>query len=148
MLYSDAVQLGVEMQVKRVLEAMGEGRILDGITAFETGMSSWSACFFARAYPELNLDNVRSPENAVADALGMPGNRVPMRIVYTLFDGVGCGRTMSKQDLLAFIRGFLDDKRSPDVQKAIEEAIAGLPVDFSQPVWDDKEVECRTMLPR
>lgn len=124
----DAFYHGVRHQVRRVLEAMGPERIERGLTAFENGASNWSHCFFARAYPELSLNSGRA-EFQVAQALGMGTNRVPMRIVYTLFDGVGSKTTMTKGDLRKFIEGFLDEKRDPEVQKAIDDLIRS--TDFS-----------------
>jgi hypothetical protein len=132
----DLIYHGVRSQIKRVLEAMGEERILNGITAFETGASNWSACFFARAYPEVRL-TIGNPEERIAELLGMPGNKVPMRIVYRTFDGINI--TMTRQGLLDFCRGFLDEKRDPDVQKAIDSVLNSVnyegaeekPIDFT-----------------
>lgn len=127
---------GVRHQIGRVLKGMGEDRVSQGLTAFENGASNWSACFFARAYPEVNL-NIGDPEAKIAELLGMPGNKVPMRIVYTTFDGIGF--VMSKKGMHDFIRAFLDDNRDEAVQKGIDELIAGVkyegaeekPVDFA-----------------
>lgn len=113
---------GVRHQIRRVLEAMGPEKIEMGLTAFENGASNWSACFFARAYPELNLNY--DPENVIAKALGMEGNRVPMRIVYRTFDSIGV--SMTKQGLVEFIRNFLDEKRDPEAQAGIEELLRGV----------------------
>lgn len=132
----DILYHGIRQQIKRVLVAMGPKRIEDGISAFETGASSWSACFFARAYPEVNL-NFGKPEERIAELLGMGTNKVPMRIVYHTFDGMNI--TMTKKGLLDFCRGFLDDQRDPDVQKAIDEVMRSIdytgaedkPVDFT-----------------
>jgi hypothetical protein len=127
---------GTRQQIKRVLEAMGEERILNGITAFETGASNWSACFFARAYPEVNL-NIGDPELKIAGMLGMGTNKVPMRIVYRTFDSMSI--VMTRKGLLDMIRGFLDEQRDPDVQSAITDLLkntsyAGAeekPIDFT-----------------
>lgn len=114
---------GVREQITRVLKAMGEDRISLGLTAFENGASTWSACFFARAYPEVNL-TMHDPEAKIADLLGMPGNKVPMRIVYRTFDGAGI--SMTKDGMLQFIRGFLDEQRPAAVQDAIDSVLKGV----------------------
>lgn len=120
---NDLFYHGVRQQVRRVLEAMGPKRVEQGLSSFETGASNWSSCFFARAYPDLNLNSHRvDPEFAIAAALGMGKNRIPMRIVYHMFDGAG-GKLMTRPQLLSFCRGFLDNKREPDVQKAIDDVL-------------------------
>lgn len=135
---------GVRQQVRRVLEAMGPERVEQGLTAFETGHSSWSQCFFARAYPELQLHSKHpdrfgntGPEWKIAAALDMGTNRVPMRIVYSLFDGFGGQHTMTKDDLRKYIRGFLDEIRDPEVDKAINALIdsTNLTTAHEQEVW-------------
>lgn len=128
---------GVRHQITRVLKAMGEDRISQGLTAFENGASTWSACFFARAYPEVNL-NMGDPELKIAELLGMPGNKVPMRIVYRTFDGVGT--VMTRKAMHEFIRSFLDEQRDPSQQKAIDDLLSGVkyegaeekPIDFNE----------------
>jgi hypothetical protein len=120
---------GVRDQITRVLKAMGEDRISQGLTAFENGASTWTACFFARAYPEVNLTMV-DPEAKIADLLGMPGNKVPMRIVYRTFDGAGI--SMTKQGMLDFIRGFLDEQRPAAVNEAIDSIISGINYDGAE----------------
>jgi hypothetical protein len=139
---NDAFKLGIEVQVRRVLKAMGEERILNGITAFETGASNWASCFFARAYPEERFYGSKQAEFRIAGLLGMGTNRVPMRIVYTLFDGIGELKTLGKNDLLKLIRGFLDEQRDPAMQNAIDNLLKA--VDFvkatnedAAPVWKD-----------
>jgi len=132
----DLIFHGVRQQISRVLTAMGEKRVLDGISAFEDGASNWSACFFARAYPEINLH--RDPENQIAELLGMGQNKVPMRIVYRTFDGMNI--TMKKPELLSFCRGFLDKQRDPGVEAAINAVLSGIdykgaedaPIDFAK----------------
>ena len=127
---------GARQQIRRVFEAMGEDRISQGVTAFETGASNWTACFFARAYPEVNL-NIGDPELKIAQLLGMGTNKVPMRIVYHTFDSNSI--VMTRQGLLDMIHGFLDEKRSPDVQNAIDDLLKNTnyegaedkPIDFS-----------------
>lgn len=114
---------GVRHQITRVLKGMGEDRISQGLTAFENGASTWSACFFARAYPEVNL-NFGDPELKIAEMLGMPGNKVPMRIVYRTFDGVGT--VMTRDAMKSFIRGFLDEQRDPAVQAGIDDLLKGI----------------------
>jgi hypothetical protein len=133
----DLIFHGVRQQISRVLTAMGEKRVLDGISAFETGASNWSACFFARAYPEVDL-RAGEPEGQIAALLGMGKNKVPMRIVYRTFDGMNI--TMKKSELLDFCRGFLDEQRDPEQQAAIDAVISGIdykgaedaPIDFAK----------------
>lgn len=128
---------GVRQQITRVLKAMGEDRISQGLTAFEDGASTWTACFFARAFPEVNLE-LGNPEEKIADLLGMPGNKVPMRIVYRTFDGVGF--VMTKKAMKDFIRGFLDEQRDPKIQAGIDDLLAQVkyegaeekPIDFAE----------------
>lgn len=102
---------------------MGPERIDAGLTAFKDGESSWSACFFARAYPELQLHR-GDAEAKVAKALGMEDNKVPMRIVYHTFDGLGI--TMSKSELRGFIESFVKDKQNPEVAAEIEKLLSTL----------------------
>lgn len=147
----DLMYHGVREQITRVLKAMGEDRISLGLNAFENGASTWSACFFAQAYPEVNL-NIGDPEARIADLLGMPGNKVPMRIVYRTFDGAGI--SMTKKGMMEFIRGFLDEQRPAEVQDAIDSVLKGInfagaedkAVDFTEcavvnhkPEWMDRE---------
>lgn len=128
---------GVRHQITRVLQAMGPDRISLGLNAFENGASNWSACFFAQAYPEVRL-TMGDPEAIIADKLGMPGNKVPMRIVYRTFDGVGV--TMTKKGMMEFMQGFLDESRDAAVQKGIDDLLAGVkfegaedePIDFAK----------------
>ena len=147
----DLMYHGVREQISRVLKAMGEERILKGISAFENGASTWSACFFARAYPEVNLV-MGDPELRIAELLGRPGNKVPMRIVYRTFDGAGI--SMTKTGMRDFIRAFLDDQRPAEVQDAIDSVLKGIDfsgaeekkIDFAEcavvnhkPEWMDRE---------
>lgn len=142
---------GVRDQITRVLKAMGEDRISQGLTAFENGASTWTACFFARAYPEVNLV-IGDPESKIAELLGMPGNKVPMRIVYRTFDGAGI--SMTQKGMLDFIRGFLDEQRPAAVNEAIDSVLKGIkfegaeerPLDFTEcavvnhaPEWMDRD---------
>jgi hypothetical protein len=145
----DAFYHGARDQITRVLKAMGDDRISQGLTAFENGASTWSACFFARAYPEVNL-SISDPEMRIAELLGMPGNKVPMRIVYRTFDGAG----MTKRGMLEFIRGFLDEQRPKEMQDAIEKVMSGIsyegaydkPINFTEcavvnhaPEWMERD---------
>lgn len=105
----DVFYHGVRQQVRRVLEAMGKERIEKGLTAFDDGQSNWSHCFFARALKgECDLNRVAYPEQAIMHHLGI-STPIPIRIVYTLFDGIGKkGLTMTKADLHEFVQCFLD----------------------------------------
>lgn len=126
---------GIRHQITRVLEAMGDQRIEKGLTAFKDGASTWTACFFARAYPEINLLD-RDPEARIAELLGMPGNKVPMRIVYRTFDGLGIG--MTKRGMEDFIVKFLAQNQEDEAE--LDAAIAGVnytgaedrPIDFNE----------------
>lgn len=104
---------GVRHQIRRVLDAMGTDRIDAGLTAFEDGASNWASCFFARAYPELRFYSTPQAEYAIAEALGMGTNRVPMRIVYRTFDGYGID--MTKEQLRSFIEAIRDESRPDEV---------------------------------
>lgn len=124
---------GMRQQIKRVLDAMGEERIDNGLTAFEDGGSNWSACFFARAFPELNLNSF-NPEAQIARALGMGDNKVPMRIVYHTFDGAS--HYMTKDQLKQFIVDVRDEKRPSEVMQLlrsinVNESQLDKPVEFS-----------------
>lgn len=96
---------GVRQQIGRVLTAMGEERVRLGLRAFDEGASNWSRCFFAMAYPEHRLGAKGDPEDQVAELLGMPGNRVPMRIVYRTFDGLST--SITRPQMRKFIESFL-----------------------------------------
>ena len=115
--FTNAIYLAHSALLDKQQDALNESE-----EAFKDGASNWGACFFARAYPELNLQ-VGQPEFMIADALGMGTNRVPMRIVYSLFDGLGKGRTMSKAELQSYIRAFLDDVQDPEMLRAINSLI-------------------------
>lgn len=117
---------GIRQQIRRVLTAMGDKRIEAGLTAFENGASNWSACFFARAYPELQLGVGGNPELQISRALGMGQNVMPMRIVYSLFDNIGRGKTMSKSELNAFVADFVNDVKDPDKLAAINTLLSSL----------------------
>lgn len=133
---------GVRQQVRRVLMAMGPERIEMGLTAFETGESSWSDCFFARAFPELDL-NEGNPERTISDALGMHGNYIPMRIVYVIFDGAGA--MMTKTQLKEFIVDIVAGDKAIAVERnaAIEDLIRSTTAghDFQQAVWAGTDPE-------
>lgn len=129
---------GIRHQVKRVLQAMGEQRVLDGISAFENGQHNWSACFFARAYPDLKLHEQSDPETVLMDKLDLP--RTPIRIVWHLFDNFGRGVTMSQKELHEFVRGFLDDQRDPIVQKNIEDLMRSM--DFTKAEATPAKLTC------
>ena len=62
------------------------------------------------------------PEAKIAELLGMPGNKVPMRIVYRTFDSVGT--VMTKSAMLQFMRGFLDEQRDPQIQAGIDDLLS------------------------
>lgn len=130
----DAFYHGIRQQIRRVLEAMGEERVAMGLTAFDTGASNWGSCFFARAYPEVKLGHKEDPEEQVATLLGMPGNKVPMRIVYKTFDGLSW--TISKGALHEFIKSFLDEQRSAAVDASVEALLRS--IDYSD--VEDKPV--------
>lgn len=117
----DAVYHGIRHQIRRVLERMTEDQIDAGLTAFEDGASCWSSCFFARAFPQLHLDTVRNPTKTIADFLAI-GTNVPVRIVWTLFDGVGKDvfGSMTKEQLRAFIYAARDERRPQEVMDLLK----------------------------
>lgn len=113
---STALYHGIYHQTRRVLTAMTDDQLDCGLEAFESGASNWSDCFFAMAFKgEVNLNNVANgPEYWLANRLGLGTNRIPIRIVYSLFDGVG-NQFMSKSDLHRLMNDIRDDRRPEDV---------------------------------
>lgn len=93
---------GIRDQVRRVLGAMTDQEIDRGLSAFETGASSWSHCFFARALPQLALDHGDAERKLVKHL--QCGTVIPVRIVYCTFDGSGV--TMKKDELRDFIKSI------------------------------------------
>jgi len=133
----DVFYHGVRQQLRRVLVAMGPERVDMGLTAFEDGASNWSNCFFARAYPDLELDNYHrdsKPEWMLANELGFK-TLLPIRMVYCTFDGAGA--TMTKDQLRKFVEDVRDDLR-PD---AVNELLRTL--DFSKVESDEALSSCR-----
>ncbi len=117
---NDLVYHAVRQQVRRVLTAMSNDQIELGLTAFEDGGSNWSECFFARALPELNLACCLTDFRAtqmIANRLNI-GSNVPVRIVWTLFDGVGeqDSASMTKAQLRSFIEAVREDRRPDEVR--------------------------------
>lgn len=109
---------GIRQQIRRVLDAMGDERIDKGLTAFEDGASNWQHCFFARAFKgELDL-MAGNPEYQLAKALGFGTNRVPVRIVYNIFDGNGLD--MTKDELKQFITAVRDESRPEEVLQLLK----------------------------
>lgn len=106
----DAFYHGIRQQIRTVLERMGPERVDGGLTAFEDGASNWSECFFARAYPDLNLE--RRPEMQLKEALALP-TLVPIKIVYRAFDGLGV--TMTKDQMRQFVESVRDESRPAEV---------------------------------
>ena len=126
----DVFYHGVRQQIRRVLTTMGPEKVDLGLTAFEDGSHDWANCFFARAYPELDLKHYA--ENQLCKALGLK-TYIPIRMVYCTFDGAGA--VMTSEQLKKFIEDIRDDMRpegvmdvlrSLDFSKA-EETEAGVP---------------------
>lgn len=111
---------GVRQQIRRVLKALGKDRIEKGLTAFDDGSHDWSHCFFARAFEgEMRLDAVGDPEAVIMHRLNID-TRVPIRIVWNLFDQYDPytqhqGGTMTIKEFRSFIEGFLDEQRDSEV---------------------------------
>jgi hypothetical protein len=108
---------GIRQQIRRVLNKLGPERTEKGLTAFEDGASNWSECFFARALEgECNLGRHGDPSWQIANALEMD-TVVPIKIVWHLFDGVGDGKTMSKEELHQFVKAVASENLTEDQQK-------------------------------
>lgn len=103
---------GVRHQMRRVFQALGPERLDNAITAFEDGHSSWSDCFFARAFPELNLNSTPNPEKLLASKLGFSGI-TPIRIVWHTFDSLN--HYMTKSQMVDFVNAVRDDMRPAEV---------------------------------
>lgn len=104
---------GIRDQIRRVLTTMGPERVEKGLTAFVDGASSWSSCFFARAYPDLEL-SAFDAEHQLMKTLGLR-TTIPIRIVYCTFDGAGI--VMTKQQLRDFIQATLTESDTETVNK-------------------------------
>lgn len=109
---------GIHQQVRRVLNKMTDDQIDKGLTAFEDGGSNWSECFFARAL-EMDKNWAGSgyklgPERWIAAELGLE-SVMPVRIVYTLFDGVGRNISFTPTTLKEFITNVRDERRPEEV---------------------------------
>lgn len=105
---------GIREQIRRVLITMGPERVDDGLTAFDTGHSSWASCFFARAYPEHDL--TRHAESKLMAILRL-GTTIPIRMVYCTFDGACVG--MTKDDMRRFVEDIRDDMRPDEINKLL-----------------------------
>lgn len=130
---------GIRHQVRRVLVALGPERIEKGLTAFEDGKSTWSECFFARAFDNIALNQqqpgigqapswvkgqpkISQPEWTLMHLLGF-NTHVPIRIVWNLFDQHDSWRhdttqLMRKDVFRKFIEDVLDESR-PEVIKLL-----------------------------
>lgn len=103
---------GVRHQMRRVFQALGPDRLDKALTAFEDGESSWSNCFFARAFPELDLVRTGNPEKLLASKLGFNGI-TPIRIVWHTFDSLN--HYMTKSQMVDFVNAVRDDMRPAEV---------------------------------
>lgn len=112
MQFTDAYYHGVLHQVKRVLSAMTDEQIDKGLTAFEDGSSDWGNCFFARAFDQGYNNSRQQPEVWLSEKMGFGKNRIPVRLVYTLFDGVG--KQMFTKAMLYKLISDIRDQRRPD----------------------------------
>lgn len=106
---------GIRDQIRRVLTAMGPDRVDAGMTAFEDGSSDWSNCFFARAYPDLAL-NQGSPEAKLCEALGLT-TTLPLRTVWVTFDSAS--KWITRPQLKQFINDVLDESRPAEVMELL-----------------------------
>lgn len=105
---------GVRHQMRRVLQALGPDRLDHALTAFEDGQSNWSQCFFARAFPEVNLNKVGDPEKWLAKELGFNGI-TPIRIVWHTFDSLN--HYMTREQMIQFVQAVRDDMRPAEVME-------------------------------
>lgn len=119
--FNDAYYHGVLHQVKRVLTAMTDEQIDTGLTAFEDGSSDWGNCFFARAFNQGYRQGHHEPEAWLAKQMGFGTNKIPVRIVYSLFDGVG--RQMFTKSMLYELISNIRDGRRPEEVLAIIKGI-------------------------
>lgn len=115
---ADMFYHGIREQIRRVLTLLGDERVDKGLTAFEDGASSWSSCFFARAF----LPQRIHCEQDVARILGLETkdgrlNLVPVRIVYYTFDG--CSSMMTEAELKEFIVSVRDETRPSEVMNLL-----------------------------
>ena len=79
-MYHGRIQL-----LRTMVDALGQNRLAKGLTAFDDGESTWSECFFARAFEgEMNLRS-RTAENQIKSKLGMK-SIVPIRFTWQAFD--------------------------------------------------------------
>lgn len=111
---------GIQQQIRRVLNLLGEERTDKGLTAFEDGASNWSSCFFARAFLPERIHS----ELDVCRILGLTSentksgyNAVPVRIVYYTFDG--CSSMMTKKELEELIVSIRDETRPDEVMQLL-----------------------------
>ncbi len=107
---------GVRHQMRRVLQALGPERVDKAMTAFDDGQSSWSQCFFARAFPEFDLASMNSPEYFLATKLGFKGI-TPIRIVWHTFDSLN--HYMTKSQMIDFVNAVRDDMRPAEVMELL-----------------------------
>lgn len=122
----DVFYHGIRDQVRRVVSLMTDAEIERGLNAFENGRSNWSQCFFAQAFPALDLDH-GEPEQKLMLHFGFK-TAIPIRIVYQTFDG--CGVAMTKQQLADFIRAV----RIGETTKEQDDIIKALKFDEDKPV--------------
>ncbi len=99
--------------LKQVITALGPERMAKAMTAFVDGRSSWSECFFARAFEgEICLN--KNPEQQIQDALGLP-TKVAIRFTWTAFDSCQ-GTGIKRKDLEALCKRIVEeDKMSDDI---------------------------------
>lgn len=112
---SDIQYHSIRDQARRVLSMMSTDEIESGLTAFESGASSWSQCFFARALPELKLDHGKAEEKLMKH-FGLH-TIIPIRMIYCTFDGAS--KLMTKAELRGFIDSILDQRRPPEVLEVL-----------------------------
>lgn len=110
----DAFYHGLRDQVRRVLSVMSDEEIEAGLTAFDTGASNWSSCFFARALPDLCLTMSFNPTVDIQRRLGLE-SPVPVRIVWNLFDGCDFMGQMTKEKLREFVHNIRENRRPEEV---------------------------------
>lgn len=102
---------GIREQIRRIVTQMTDLEIERGLDAFDTGSSSWSHCFFARALPQLELDEGK-PEQKLMEHFGLK-NRIPLRVIWCTFDGAG--KVVSREQLRQFIKEIHLGESSPEL---------------------------------
>lgn len=146
--YETAVYHGVRQNLRRVLNALGPERLELGLTAFEDGASSWTECFFARAFANearlgrTSVGHSIDPTLHICILLNDPGYKlkVPVKMLWHTFDSSHSffgGDKLKRTDLRKFIEDVLDESRPSEVM----DLLRGINYDKVE----EKEFACHSM---